>query len=113
MTLSRNLKDHKFNLTEDFKQLAFVCVFFFFFFFFLLFFFVFVYQEIYFYASYISKRETYPNYNATREKYLEALLRNHATHELLFGKDTSADEENEALFLKVQDYILKSKRFVH
>ena len=54
-----------------------------------------------------------PNYNATRERYLEALLRNHTTHELLFGKDTSTDEENEALFLKVQDYILKSKRFVH
>ena len=54
-----------------------------------------------------------PNYNATRERYLEALLRNHTTHELLFGKDISTDEENEALFLKVQDYILKSKRFVH
>ena len=48
-----------------------------------------------------------PNYNVTRERYLEALLRNHTTHGLLFGKDTSADEENEALFLKVQDYILK------
>ena len=54
-----------------------------------------------------------PNYNVTRERYLEALLRNHTTHELLFGKDTSTDEENEALFLKEQDYILKSKRFVH
>ena len=31
----------------------------------------------------------------------------------IFRKDTSTDEENEALFLKVQDYILKSKRFVH
>ena len=51
--------------------------------------------------------------NATRERYLEALLRNHTTHDLLFGKDTATDEENEALFLKVQDYILKSKRFVH
>ena len=54
-----------------------------------------------------------PNYDVTRERYLEALLRNHTTHELLFGKDTSTDEGNEALFLKVQDYILKSKRFVH
>ena len=26
---------------------------------------------------------------------------------------TSTDEENEALFLKVQDYIFKSKRFVN
>ena len=48
-----------------------------------------------------------------KKRYLEALLRNYTTHELLFGKDTSTDEENEALFLKVQDYILKSKRFVH
>ena len=54
-----------------------------------------------------------PNYNVTRERYLEALFRNHTTHELLFGKDTSTDEENEALFLRLQDYILKSKRFVH
>ena len=46
-----------------------------------------------------------PNYNATLERYLEALLRNHTTHELLFGKDTPTDEENEALFRKVQDYI--------
>ena len=52
-------------------------------------------------------------YNATRERYLEALLRNHTTHDLLFGKDTATDEENEAIFLKVQDYILNSKRFVH
>ena len=48
-----------------------------------------------------------------RERYLEALLRNHTTYELLFGKNTSTDEENEALFLKVKDYILKAKRFVH
>ena len=53
------------------------------------------------------------NYNVVRERYLEALLRNHTTQELLFGKDTSTDGANEALFLKVQDYILKSKRFVH
>ena len=29
----------------------------------------------------------------------------------IFRQDTSTDEENEALFLKVQDYILKSKIF--
>ena len=33
------------------------------------------------------------NYNVTQERYLEALLRNHTTHELLFGKDTSTDKE--------------------
>ena len=53
------------------------------------------------------------NYNVAQERYLEALLGNHTTNELLFVKDTSNDEENEALFLKVQDFILKSKRFVH
>ena len=52
-----------------------------------------------------------PNYALTRERYLEALFRNHTTHELVFCKDTSADKENEAPFLKVQDYILKSKIF--
>ena len=52
-------------------------------------------------------------YNVARERYLEALLRNHTTHEILFGKDTSTNEENEALFLEVQGYILKPKRFVH
>ena len=64
-----------------------------------------------------------PNYIVTRERYLEALLRNHTTHELFFGKDTSTGEENEALFLKTQDYIevyilkevyiFKSKKIVH
>ena len=54
-----------------------------------------------------------PNCNVIRERYLEALLRNHTIYELLFGKNTSTDEENEALFLKVKDYILKAKRFVH
>ena len=51
------------------------------------------------------------NCNVTREYYSDALLRNHTTHE--FGKDTPTDEENEALFLEVQDFILKYKRFVH
>ena len=48
-----------------------------------------------------------PNYTVTHERYLEGLHRNHTTQELLFGKDISTDE---ALFLKVQDYILRSKR---
>ena len=34
-----------------------------------------------------------PNYNVTRERYLEVLIGNHTTHELLFGKDASTDEE--------------------
>ena len=40
-----------------------------------------------------------PYYTVTHERYLEALLRNHKTHELHFGKETSTDEENEALIV--------------
>ena len=54
-----------------------------------------------------------PKLQCNTRKILRSSLRNPKTHELLFGMNTSTDEENEALFLKVQDYILKSKRFVH
>ena len=32
-------------------------------------------------------------------------------HDFLFGRDNMKDHENEALFVKVQDYIIKSGRF--
>ena len=35
----------------------------------------------------------------------------HKTHELLCGKESASDLENEALFLNVQEFIVKSKRF--
>ena len=40
-----------------------------------------------------------------------ANLQTHKTHELLYGKETATDLEKEALFLKVQDFIIHSKRF--
>ena len=36
----------------------------------------------------------------------------HCTHDLLHGKETATDEENQIMFLHVQDFIVKSKRFV-
>ncbi|MCG7879605.1 MAG: reverse transcriptase family protein, partial [Candidatus Thiodiazotropha endolucinida] len=50
-------------------------------------------------------------HSAIRNTYLNNYLHNHSTHELLYGKETSTDIENESLFLNVQEYILKSKRF--
>ena len=52
-----------------------------------------------------------PIYKHTRNKYLSDVLQTHNRHELLYGNETATDLENEALFLKVQDYIIHSKRF--
>ena len=46
-----------------------------------------------------------------RETYLHNYLESHNTHELLCGKESASDLENEALFLNVQEFIVKSKRF--
>ena len=52
-----------------------------------------------------------PQLTAIRERYLGDVLRNHTTHELLCGKPEFTNDENVSLFLKVQDFIIKSKRF--
>ena len=52
-----------------------------------------------------------PIYRHTRNIYLSDVLQTHKTHELLYGKETATDLENEALFLKVQIFIIHSKRF--
>ena len=52
-----------------------------------------------------------PQLAAERERYLGDALRNHTTHELLCGKPEFTNDENVSLFLKVQDFIIKSKRF--
>ena len=52
-----------------------------------------------------------PQLTAVRERYLGDALRNHITHELLCGKPEFINDENVSLFLKVQDFIIKSKRF--
>ena len=52
-----------------------------------------------------------PQLTAVRERYLGDALRNHTTHVLLCGKPEFTNDENVSLFLKVQDFIIKSKRF--
>ena len=53
-----------------------------------------------------------PRYTADRNTYLHDYLQTHSTHDLLHGKETATDEENQIMFLHVQDFIVKSKRFV-
>ena len=53
----------------------------------------------------------YVQYTGTQETNLSDVLQTHNTHELLYGKETATDLENEALFLIVQDFIIHSKRF--
>ena len=55
---------------------------------------------------------TCPKYTDVRNRYLSDLLPSHNVHDLLFGKENAPDNDNELLFLKVQDFIIKSKRFV-
>ena len=38
---------------------------------------------------------------------------NYTTHDLLFGKESEPVSENERLFLQVQDFIIKSGRYVN
>ena len=53
-----------------------------------------------------------PRCTGIRNTYLSNILQTRCTKELLFGKDTASVNENETLFLKVQDYIIKSRRFI-
>ena len=55
---------------------------------------------------------TCPKYAGVRNTYLSDLLPTHNVHDLLFGKENAPDNGNGLLFLKVQDFIIKSKRFV-
>ena len=50
-----------------------------------------------------------PIYRHTKKTYLSEVLQTHNTHELLYCKEATTDLENEALFLKVQDFIIHSK----
>ena len=47
---------------------------------------------------------TCPKYADVRNRYLSDLLPTHNVHDLLFGKENAPDNDNELLFLKVQDY---------
>lgn len=53
-----------------------------------------------------------PKYANIRHTYLSSYLRTHNTHELLFGKENVSLHENEDMVLKVQEYIIKSRRFI-
>lgn len=53
-----------------------------------------------------------PRYNAARNRYLPNNLMNYSTNDLLFGKENEPIPVNETLFLQVQDFIVKSGRFV-
>ena len=54
----------------------------------------------------------YPRYAAIRDTYLHIYLDSHTTREILYGKESATDLENEALFLNIQEFIIKSKCFV-
>lgn len=53
-----------------------------------------------------------PRYAAVRTRYLPNNINNYNCHDFLFGIDNKTNHENEALFIKVQDFIVKSGRFV-
>ena len=52
-----------------------------------------------------------PIYRHKRSINLSDVFQTHNTRELLYGKETATDLENEALFLKYQDFSIHSKRF--
>ncbi|MCG7879157.1 MAG: reverse transcriptase domain-containing protein, partial [Candidatus Thiodiazotropha endolucinida] len=52
------------------------------------------------------------NYSVARERYLPRDLNNFTLSDLLFGKNNLSPHENQSLFLKVQEFIVKSGRFV-
>ena len=47
-----------------------------------------------------------------RQSYLPGNLGNFTAKELLFGKENATDQDNQSLFLQVQDFIVKSGRFI-
>ena len=51
-------------------------------------------------------------YVEIRNIYLSDILPTSTTQELLFGKEIDTDNEIEALFLKVHNFISTSKRFI-
>ena len=54
---------------------------------------------------------TCPRFAASRNTYLPRNLHNYSTRDLLFGCESKTDQQNEAIFLQVQDFIINSKRF--
>ena len=52
-----------------------------------------------------------PRYSNVRNTYLSGYLHTHSVQELLHGKVTATDEDNETMFCHVQEFIVKSKGF--
>ena len=48
---------------------------------------------------------------AARNTHLPRNLHNYSTRDLLFGSETRTDQQNEAIFLQVQDFLIHSSRF--
>ena len=53
---------------------------------------------------------TCPNYNGPRNAYLSNDLHNFSTNDHLHGREQLSEQDNESLFLKVQEFIIKSER---
>ena len=53
-----------------------------------------------------------PRYANVRNTYLSGYLHTPSVQELLHGKVTATDEDNETMFCHVQEFIVKSKRFL-
>ena len=52
-----------------------------------------------------------PRFAAARNTHLPRNLHNYSTRDLLFGSETKTDQQNEAIFLQVQDFLIHSTRF--
>ena len=52
-----------------------------------------------------------PRFAAARNSYLPSNHHNYSTHDLLFGCGRKTNQQNETIFLKVQDFIVNSGRF--
>ena len=54
---------------------------------------------------------TCSNYSTQRNAHLPDDLHNYSTNDLLYGRDQLSEQDNESLFLRVQEFIVKSERF--
>ena len=52
------------------------------------------------------------NHSVARERYLPRNIHSYTINDLLHGKNNLSLHENEILTLQVQDFIIKSERFV-
>ena len=53
----------------------------------------------------------FPRFAAAKNSYLPSNLHNYSTRDLLFGCESKTDQQNETIFLNVQDFIVNSGSF--